>query len=247
MKAIFDAIREAKTLTKSYEGAPLAEFERRNRGHRNQLDMLALEWSTSASLLGGSWPRLDEQTRARLWTLRESLQSLLYSLFSTDSSLRRHPQWDSILDAKDDSGILVRLAADKLSSWATFDLLRDHGDFRLQLQQEQKEASWLLHASITQGRGDLCAKRTLTLPQVDFTTLRGTLDAQRQARTALQKLLIEARSFPEFSAQRQQQALLGRAQSRLSDALRDFSDSERKAIFESWTLLGNRLERSPNR
>ncbi len=219
MKAIFDAIRRSKSLRARDEGYCLQEFERRNRGHQNELDTLALELTTK--------PRYtytpDSAYRTRMYTLEETAQALLRNLARyVPAALQREPDWADVLDAPDGTGLLTRCFKQMLNDWCLFDLYRQVGDVRADLTVIEADANSLkLTLTCSSGaRGRLKATRALAVPVDNLNTLRGCLDCYERAQKALLTLLVNSSTWEEFSPERQRQQFEQDLQAKLKPLLR---------------------------
>ena len=226
MKAIFDAIRRAKDLRARAEGYCLQDFERRNRGHQNELDTLALELTTK--------PRYtftqDSVYRTRMYTLQETSQALLRNLARyVPTKLRQGPEWVDILSARDETGLLTRCFKQMLTDFCLFDIHRQVGDVRVDLTVIEAAASSLnLTLTCSSGtRGRLKATRTLAIPMDNLNTLQGCLDCYERTQTALLQLLSTSSTWKEFSPERQLHQFEQDLRSKLKSLLRaNFSPEE---------------------
>lgn len=225
MKSIFDAIRAAKTLRGSDEGFHLQEFERRNRGHQNDLDDLSLELMTRPMYqFTPSGP-----FRTRLFTVQDSLQALLRGLTDfVPAHAAEREDWQAILRAQDSSGLLLRTTLGLLKDWDMFGLYREFRGLNLSQYSAKVQGDQLrLLLTLSTGRkGALKASRELWVDAKDTQTIGGCLRLYSDARLAIEALLQTASSWEEFSPERAKSQYESELRERLRTTLKQNFSAE---------------------
>jgi hypothetical protein len=245
MKSIYDAVRDLLYPEHAENRAgpavslreypweirfSLLDFERRNRGHRNQLS--SAELSPFAQLLRGT----PEYTR------RESLSETSHALFMflMQAPLRRlpnSPAVSAVLKARDNLGWL-RHHTGQLLEHRCQEVLRELAlpDYDMYYGRiEDAGSCYVLHLSVTLRGRELQARRKFELPTGDCSTLAGAHAFITSTTTCIRDILGAIPLWPEFGAALKEQADLRNIRDDFARVIQQYSPEMRELLATRWS------------
>jgi hypothetical protein len=202
--------------------ARLWDFERRNRGHRYELDRLG----AAAAISPYSSSATTDGTRKS--TIYESTGGLLAALCSLpEADLPQAEAFKALWTARDTTGLLKfamlqRMKYDHPSSTGAAYISEFH--------QTHKDGTWTLKLKFRHFSRNLSASRELTLPAGTPDTLQACCAQLRDARRAMRELLDTMPKWPEFSDASIKEEVRTRARTKLSAMLKDFSADDLRIL-----------------
>lgn len=217
MKALYDAVRqlvdsgilnrpgigiespEGIASISPYMRKALLEFESRNRDHHTLLDHpdLHAKYMEEGSPALENAPRWCESIRQQMYNAYVDI--FLAALGTRWKNEPFSPELDAVLDAYDPQGYVARLAR-----YEAANRFSDH-------TSGEKASSTVVHASYVNGssrpyklnlvieRGGVNATRTVTLADIDGSTLRGACELMHDAREKAADLFKDVADWPEFN------------------------------------------------
>jgi len=244
MKAIYDAVRNLLYPEHAEKRAgpalslreypweirfSLLDFERRNRGHRNQLSDEHLAPSTH--LLRGT----SDHTR------KESLSETSHALFMflMQAPLRRLPNSSAVsavLKARDNLGWL-RHHTCQLLEHRCQEILRELvlPDYDMYYGRiEDAGEYYVLHLSVRLRGRELQARRKFELQAGDCTTFAGAHAFITNTSTCIRDILGAIPLWPEFSAALKEQADLQNIRNDFARLVQHYSPEMRQLLAARW-------------
>lgn len=244
MKAIYDAVRNLLYPEHAEKRAgpalslreypweirfSLFDFERRNRGHQNQLSSVEL------SLAGQ--PLWGTPEHARKEALSETSHALF--MFLMQAPLRRlpsSPEVSAVLKARDDLGWLRRHTCQLLEHRCQ-EILRELAlpDYdRYYGHIEDAGDCYVLHLSVRLRGRELQARRKFELPAGDCTSFAGAHAFIASTSTCMRDLLGAIPLWPEFGSALKEQADLRNIREDFVRLAQSYSPELRALLASRW-------------
>lgn len=242
MKAIFEAIRALRSDMKKEAYASfwseLCYFERRNRGHRHELDEIAV-YAAEKNIY--CTMTLVQESCTRMETLRFSTRGLLKALGDMPcAQWPRSEAFDGFLTAKDPSGLLLR-QLEVLLEWQWCCSMPRPGYRATVSVGSISETELSLKIELWDSRvAGLKAHRQMNFSAPEgepLNTFKGAGRMYQKATKAIQALFKSMDELPEFSPSARDVAFAAQVTSRFDKALNVFSAEERTWLRQNWARL----------
>lgn len=174
----------------------LVQFEHVNRGHRHLLSTPGLALANAARRAG---PYADKGYPSMRAKLRESTYALARAVIEGDPHAQT-PALKALLMAQDDSGWLEHFVNGELYQLGLNNKkIGLHRSFYLMLNIDIQELQVVMTATVTDKETPACAIRAMPAILLQATSLGNLVPLLRKTRLALQNLVADVESWPEFS------------------------------------------------
>jgi len=174
----------------------LVQFEHVNRGHRHLLSTSGLTLAEASRRAG---PYADKGYPSMRANLRDSTYALARAVIEGDPHAQT-PALKALLAAKDDSGWLPHFINGELYQLGLKNKkIGLHRSFYLMLNIDIQESQVVMSATVTDKETPACAIRAIAPIPLAATNLGNLAPLLRKARFALQNLVEDVLSWPEFS------------------------------------------------
>lgn len=238
MKNLYDAIRALRPqMMLPYEQrelqAALWYFERSNRGHSHDIELLARAGAGQP----GTYPQTPGFARRRD-ILRETTRHLMGALRFERAQWPGSPEFEALWTMRDASGLIATLTRTLLLGVAYRGPWAEHGYGAPDLTIGELRDGHLELGARIQLRGEaLQAARTLRIPTEGFDSLEGSWQLLRDATRMFDALCRTLGGADEFASGRREQSRRTRLRKRLDEALRNAPTDDLAWAFEHWQEL----------